>query len=683
VTHLRADPAWLLEMVNLGGSIRVSLMPIGGMMAATLLPYETHKVDFREVDRLTSEMRVLLGRANMRGQLDRAAADELRKLGHLLFDELLPGRTKAWLREADGVDLLLRTDESLVDVPWELLHTGKSFLALRANIGRLIAAEDVAEPVSPRVLRAPYDILIVADPCGDLDAAYEEGLDLRDDLDAQTFLRVALKSSEVPRAYLRENVREFDVLHFAGHAEIAGRGDGWLLSDGRFTVEDIERLSGGRPFPSLVFANACGSGSGRRVLTGGGATGSLARAMIHAGVRHFIGTHWDLPDEIASEFARHFYGGLAAGLSVGGALRRARTALSVSYGEATVLWGSYCLYGDPHYVYFPEALGEAREAAAFDLPIATEAPAHARAIRHTMDLPVSELLGGADGRLGPHPSLRSEAVLAQPSLGQSAEAFTRALAWTAAIAALLATGVLAYSAWPASTPPPVEPTPSRLTVPALPVEEPDRERPSATERDLLEREEAERLAPPKVDFQVTAQTQMSGGHIAEVRVQEGTRLRSGDNLRVSLEPDRDVYAAVVLLDGRGEPQQLFPHPSIHVDSGSHLRAGARVALPDEDRWWKLDEDTGVESLLLLVSKKPMASLDGCLKEIAALRAARPSRARGHGVVIRGVGGVTAQGAGAKRKDGTVERSSKLGSIHAIATRHGFEVVRAVTYIHVR
>ena len=681
MTAVRTETAWLIEMVNLGGSIRVSLTPIGGQMAATLLPYETQKVDFREVDRLTGEMRVLLGRANMRGQLDLAAADELRKLGHLLFDELLPSRIKAWLRDADGVDLLLRTDESLVDVPWELLHTGTSFLALKANVGRLIAAHDVADPVPPRTMRAPYDILIVADPCGDLDAAYEEGLDLRDDLDARTFLRVALKSSEVPRAYLRENVREFDVLHFAGHAEIGGRGEGWLLSDGRFTAEDIDRLAGGRPFPSLVFANACGSGSGRRVLSGTGATGSLARAMMHAGVRHFIGTHWDLPDEIASEFARHFYGGLSAGLSVGGALRRARTALSISYGEATVLWGSYCLYGDPHYVYFPEALGEMREAPAFDLPIVTDAPAHARAIRHTMDLPVGELLAGDQGRLGPHPSLRSEAVLSQASLGQSAAAFTRAIAWTAAVAALLATGVLAYSAWPQS-PPPLDPGEHRLTVPALPMEEP-RAEPSATEKDLHEREEAERLAPPSVEFLVTAQTQMSGGHIAEVRVQEGTRLRSGDNLRVSLEPDRDVYAAVILLDGRGRPQQLFPHPSIHVDSGSHLRAGNRVSLPDDDRWWKLDRDTGVESLLLLVSKKPLVSLDECVKEIAAVRKGRVSKASGKGVVIRGVGGVTAQGAGAQRKDGTDERSANLGSIHAIAIRHGFEVVRAVTYIHVR
>lgn len=682
MSEVRTQPAWLLEIVNLGGQLRVSLTPVGGVVAATLLPYDTHTVDFREVDRLTGEMRVLLGRANTRGVLDRAAADELRKIGHLLFDELLPARTKQWLRDADGVDLLLRTDETLVDVPWELLHTGTSFLSLRVNIGRLIAAEDAGTPVTPRTLRAPYDVLIVADPCGDLDAAYEEGLDLRDGLDAQTFLRVALKSSEVPRTYLRENIREFDVLHFAGHAEILGRGEGWLLSDGRFTAEDVERLSGGRPFPSLVFANACGSGSGRRVLAGSGATWSLARAMIHAGVRHFVGTHWDLPDEIAGEFARHFYAGLAAGLSVGGALRRARTALSVAYGEATILWGSYCLYGDPHYVYFPEAVGEARSARDFDLPIAVDAPEHARAIRHKMDLPVSELLGADDPQLGPHPNLRSDAVLSNTSLGQSAEAFTRALGWTAALAALAIVGVLAYSAWPTPAPPPADPSGSELA--ALPaVEVPVADRPSPTERDVIEREAAEALAPPSVDFGVTAQTLMSGGHIAEVRVQEGTRLRSGDNLRVTLEPDRDVYAAVVLLDGRGRPQQLFPHPSIQLDSGSHLRAGARVSLPDEDRWWKLDKDTGVESLVLLVSKKPMNSLDDCIQEIAALRTEPAGNGKKGGVVIRGVGGVTPQGTGARRKDGTADRSRKLGRIHAIATRHGFDVVRAVTYIHVR
>jgi hypothetical protein len=655
-------------------------MPLAGVISPTLLPYFVHPVDHREIDRLTVEMKLLLSRAVMRGEMGMAASEELRKLGHLLFDELFPARVKAWLRQADGVDLLLRTDESLVDVPWELLHTGESFLCLRTNIGRLIAARDVAHPLSPRRLTAPYDVLVVADPCGDLDAAYDEGIELRDDLDASTFLRVTLKSSEVSRAYLRENVREFDLLHFAGHAEVDGCGDGWLLSDGRFTVDDIERLAGGRPFPSLVFANACGSGHGR-VMEGSSATWGLARAMIQAGVRHFIGTHWDLPDEIAVDFARHFYGGLTAGQSVGAALRRARTALSVAHGEGTILWGSYCLYGDPQYVYFPEALGARRESHDFDLPVVESAPQHARAIRHKLDLSVRDLLGKGGQALGPYPSMRSEAMAASSPFGKSAAAFTRALLVTAGLAGVVAAGVLAHSLWPTA---PNEPEPPVVAAPALVVApSDDGPGPSATEEDLRAREEADRLAPPSVEFDVSAQTMTAGKQIAEVRVQEGTRLRSGDNLRVSLEPDRDVYAAIVLLDGRARPQLLFPHPSIHIQSGNFLRAGSRALLPGGDRWWKLDQDTGVESVLLLASKKPVASLDEFVVELAALAPSRVPRAKRGGVVIRGVGGASAQGSGSARKGGTADRSRHLGHVRALATRHGFEVVRAVTYIHVR
>ncbi|MEL6181308.1 MAG: CHAT domain-containing protein, partial [Myxococcota bacterium] len=287
--------SFLLEVNTVPGGARVSLCPVRSAATATLRGYTSVAIDHRELQRLTYELKVLLGRVNMRGQLDPAASAEVCKLGHLLFDELLPPAVKTLLREHEGHDLLIRTDETLVDVPWELLHTGTQFLALRWNIGRLLSAStaDTMLMPRPRPLRAPYRALLLADPCGDLDAAYEEGMQLHGLLDGQLYLDVTLKSSEIARAYLRENIREFDILHFAGHAELGGQGEGWLLSDGRFTTEDIARMAGGKPFPSLIFANACGSGrGGRSRLDGANAAMTLARTFISAGTRHFIGAHW-------------------------------------------------------------------------------------------------------------------------------------------------------------------------------------------------------------------------------------------------------------------------------------------------------------------------------------------------------------------------------------------------------
>ncbi len=148
-TFARGD-AHLLEITPSARGARVSLSPIRGSSLATLSGYEEIDIDRRELDRLIVELRIQLGRANARGVLDRATAEEVRKTGHLLFDELLPPSIKDWLRQRQGGDLLIRTDESLVDVPWEMLHTGVGYLAMQMNVGRLIAACGATTPVAPR-----------------------------------------------------------------------------------------------------------------------------------------------------------------------------------------------------------------------------------------------------------------------------------------------------------------------------------------------------------------------------------------------------------------------------------------------------------------------------------------------------------------------------------------------------
>ena len=61
--------------------------------------------------------------------------------------------------------------------------------------------------------------------------------------------------------------------------------------------------------------------------------------------------------EPSSTFAIAFYRALAQGTGVGEALRRARQALAERYGEESVVWASYVLYGDPTCRYL-EAMEE-------------------------------------------------------------------------------------------------------------------------------------------------------------------------------------------------------------------------------------------------------------------------------------------------------------------------------------
>ena len=679
IPHARA---YLLDVIQTAEGARVSLGPVVSASTATVQGYEVVSIDPGEVERLVAELRVVLGRVNLRGALDETASEEVRKLGHLLFDELLPPSVKDFLRERDGADLLVRTDEALADVPWELLHTGEGYLALRWNLGRLISVAGLTAPVPPRTLKPPFQVGVLADPCGDLDAAYAEGLRVRDVLDAQNFLRVTLKTSEVSRAYLRENIREFDILHFAGHGQVDGEGEGWLLSDGRFCAADIQRLQGGRPFPSLVFANACGSGR-----TGDGVmTQTLARQFIGAGVRHFIGTHWDVPDEIAAEFAERLYRGLCHGVSVGSALRQARLAMSLIYGHGTILWGSYCLYGDPHYVYFPDAADSEQDTEAhLELPILEAAPA-ARGIYHTLDIPVTELRGhGEPLALGPHPSMRREAVTAMPDTSPRVWLSGRQHSVLTALLAVALLGTVAWQAWPSHLAAPTQaPAPDLLTAPQTPSPAPS----AGLAAVIREQEEAERKAPPKVSFDVVAQTRTTDDALAEIHVNEGTRLRSGDNVRVELKSDRDVYVALVLLDDHAAPQLLFPHPSVKRAGGNYLSAGEHVYLPGPALWYRLDDAVGTETLLVFAGKQPLTELDALVAAVGALPTSGTERpTRPSGMVIRGISGVTGEGATPHRRAGKkvemMNRTRVLAEIQTLALQHDVDVVQAVTYVHGR
>jgi hypothetical protein len=153
---------------------------------------------------------------------------------------------------------------------------------------------------------------------------------------------VSFKSTRIERNYLRENLREFDIVHFAGHVESTGLE----LADGPFGPGDLDALSGGMPMPRLVFLNGCASAS-----ADGERTDNLALSLLDAGVQHTVGALYGLPDHLARDLAVTFYQHLARGVTVGESLRQARLALTSSNDASPALWASYLLYGDPTAVY--------------------------------------------------------------------------------------------------------------------------------------------------------------------------------------------------------------------------------------------------------------------------------------------------------------------------------------------
>ena len=265
---------------------------------------------------------------------------------------------KEALRKSTAEYLTLRIDDQLVQVPWELLHDGQQFLCQRFNMGRLVKTRQPIPAARPRMLARPLNMLILADPEGDLKGAYAEGTQMRDYADRnKDLINAFLCSSNITLDFVKQKIRNFDFVHFAGHAdyneENAGRS-GWRLTGGTLKAADIMKMAGTGAMPALIFSNACQSArteEWKLSLSFEDEVFGLANSFLLAGVKHYVGTFWEILDEPSIHFALAFYKCLLSGMTIGEATRKSRQALIKEYGEETIVWASYVLYGDPAFNY--------------------------------------------------------------------------------------------------------------------------------------------------------------------------------------------------------------------------------------------------------------------------------------------------------------------------------------------
>lgn len=311
---------------------------------------------------------------NRAGGMQKVSNDfliELKQLGKMLYDSLIPEVIRKGIDDAPDPNLLVSMDEALVRIPWEMLHDGTRFLNQRFGIGRTVATRQAVSG-SSRAVSSPLRMLLLCDPQNNLPAAAQEKREiLAATAECGDYLSVNAKEAPVSTTYVTSRIHSYDIVHYAGHAEQdsdrAGHG-GWLLQDGPFSAATISALAGDLPMPALVFSNACHTGEWKTSEAFVQRVFSLANAFLLSGVQHYIGTFWDVPDEPSCHFATRFYSNLVQGMTVGEAMLGARTSLIEKFGEDTIFWASYLLYGDPTTRYVTST------AAADSAPAGTEQP---------------------------------------------------------------------------------------------------------------------------------------------------------------------------------------------------------------------------------------------------------------------------------------------------------------------
>lgn len=348
-----------LEVAQAGDRMKISACEQLLGESGTVRHYEEIPVPMDTISIRCRETAETLNKANRKGCVSRDILAKLRDIGQVFFDDLFTHGIKDKIRKSTAAYLTLNLDDTLVHIPWELLHDGKQFLCQRFSMGRLIRTrQNLLGGGKGRKLSKPLKMLILADPGGDLNGAYSEGVQLRDYMDREKeAVKVSLRTDNITSDYVREKIRNFDFAHYAGHADYDSENpgeSGWRLTKGRFRADEIVKMAGTRAMPSLIFSNACQSArtdmwniseSFHDEIFG------LANAFVLSGVKHYVGTFWEILDDPSRRFALEFYRHLLAGASVGEAVRQARLTLIREYGEETIVWASYLLYGDPTFNY--------------------------------------------------------------------------------------------------------------------------------------------------------------------------------------------------------------------------------------------------------------------------------------------------------------------------------------------
>lgn len=353
-------PSLWLEAAGEGDRIKIG---VHQGEAPTIRPYKAIPVSLKTLESRCQQMIEQLNAASRKRGDPKPVMEKLKEMGRFLCDDLLPPEIKSTLARSESEYLILNLDDHLVHIPWELLWIGEGFLCQRFRMGRLVRTQQQFADIQPRKRSAPLRMWILANPGNDLASATTESFSISgamDGMNTEEETRIDTQiQSRISAHEVREQLKSYDFVHFAGHADFTPQApdqSGWRLSQGSFQAADVHKMMGGAAMPFLVFSNACQSARTQAWNEDGDTQDSLfglANAFMLAGVRHYIGTSWDITDEPSSRFAEKFYRYLLSGQTTGQAVHQARLDLIAENND--LCWASYILYGDPREGYFDPA----------------------------------------------------------------------------------------------------------------------------------------------------------------------------------------------------------------------------------------------------------------------------------------------------------------------------------------
>jgi flagellar basal body-associated protein FliL len=146
--------------------------------------------------------------------------------------------------------------------------------------------------------------------------------------------------------------------------------------------------------------------------------------------------------------------------------------------------------------------------------------------------------------------------------------------------------------------------------------------------------------PLNVEVNIVGQ-RVSGNDYTQVAVQEGSALKSNDNLQIHVKPSRDCYIYGIIHDSQGIVDLLFPSQAAGVNN--HAKGGTTYTIPKNNQWFFLDENTGTETIYIVASVTPMDDISILLDSMRAKNKKQQQEVSTQVIAqvrTRGIGGVT-------------------------------------------
>lgn len=338
--YARAHPSHTPNQTSMGSSESIREVP----WQSFELTQESASWSNLEKQIVTSLTRELKSSQTAKSVQQTNAEGEIQALGQALYTSAFSGevlslfeKTIAKFDDQDSLLLQLRLNgKRLEQLPWEVMHDGRNFIALDKQIS-IVRYLEHGEPVKLLNVYNPLRILFVsALPKETSNLAVEEEYrrlvaTLENRIIVDDIELALLPNATLSSLNQKLSQEQFHVVHIAGHATKENKGT-LLLENEQGEAEEISAAKLAMYLSqrgvALVILNACegaiGSSNNQVELS---PFSGLAQSLVQHGIPAVVAMQLQITDTAALQFSESFYENLVRTGHLGRALDEARLSI--------------------------------------------------------------------------------------------------------------------------------------------------------------------------------------------------------------------------------------------------------------------------------------------------------------------------------------------------------------------